>query len=574
MSRELANAILERDVALWNMYGPTETTIWSSVQRIKQESGRITIGHPIGNNTFYVLDPAGQPVPIGVVGELHIGGDGVARGYLNRQELTRERFLPDPFTAWSSTKQMYRTGDLARYLADGRVEYLGRLDFQVKIHGHRIELGEIAAILSEHPHVRQVVVTVYSNNGDQSLVAYLLPHEDIEKPTTSVLREYLRNHLPGYMIPSAFVYLTEFPLTPNRKIDTRALPPPDKSLGISEEFVAPRNQMEEMLLPIWQDVLQREPISIYDNFFELGGHSLIAARLFAEIEAVTGKTMPLAQLFSSPTIAELSAYMMVEHKAPDLSVIVPIQPKGDESPFFYVAPYSISVLQLHDIAQNFSERPFYGIQPLGLGEGEETHTSIEAMAAHNIEAMRSIQPQGPYYLGGHCSGSWVAYEMAAQLEQLGETVAFLAIVDNHAPTYREPGRGSMRHQISRLLYYLSDRRLFHALAWQIKLFTEKWLFHKHGTAAQQRIQVVRNTHDRAFENYKATHNYTGPMTIIRSSENIVRYASDDWYKLWQEMTIQEIEIVDIHSTHAMLVFNPQAEELAHHILTGIEQSNK
>ena len=576
LPRELAQAILARGVELWNMYGPTETTIWSSIQQITPDQNRITIGRPIGNNTFYVLDPSGQPVPIGVAGELYIGGDGVARGYLNRPELTCERFRPDPFTCWSSTGRMYRTGDLARYLPDGAVEYLGRIDFQVKIHGHRIELGEIEAALSAHPHVREVVVAVHNNQNDQILAAYIvphaMPHESEKHPTTMQIRDFLRASLPDYMLPAAFVYLQEFPLTPNRKINRQALPPPGSALPISQGYAAPRDHLEQLLVSIWQDVLQRKPIGIHDDFFALGGHSLNALRLFTRLEKSTGKSMPLTTLFVAPTIAELAARMSEEGWTPDWSVLVPIQPNGHKPPFFMIAPYAVSVLELNDIGGHFEERPFFGIQPLGLQEGEEIHDTLQAMAAHYIQAIRSVQPHGPYYLGGHCSGAWVAYEMAAQLEEMGETVGFLALIDSKAPTYCEPDRGSLRYLINRLRYYQRDGRLFNAVRWQIKLLAEKWFLYRYGTAQQKRILAVREIHYAAFNSYQARRDYTGPMTIIRSTDNLNRYLLDDWYANWLEMTTWEAEILDIDSTHAMLIFDPQAEQLAGHLKAGMEPS--
>ena len=310
LTHELAQSILARDVELWNMYGPTETTIWSSVQQISANQSQISIGKPIANNSFYVLDAHGQPVPIGVAGELYIGGDGVARGYLNRPELTDERFVPDPYTEWSSTGRMYRTGDLVRYLASGTVEYLGRIDFQVKIHGHRIELGEIEAALSRQPHVGEVVVTVHTTPNDAILAAYIVPHDEEERPTITALREILRAQLTDYMIPSAFVYLDEFPLTPNRKINRKALPAPDSFRpDLESSYMAPRTDLETVLADILAALLGLEKVGIHDDFFELGGHSLQATRYVARVGQALRMELSLWSFLRAPNVADLAAHL-------------------------------------------------------------------------------------------------------------------------------------------------------------------------------------------------------------------------------------------------------------------------
>lgn len=309
LSRELANAILERDVELWNMYGPTETTVWSSIHRIQAGSGQIRIGRPIGNTTLYILDPYGHPVPIGVAGELYIGGDGVARGYLNRPKLTAERFLPSPFAS-NEHERLYRTGDLARYGVDGVVEYLGRTDFQVKVHGHRIELGEIEAALTAYPPAREAVVTVHSHEGDQILVAYMVLHVEKEQPTVTAVRDYLRQSLPDYMIPSAFVYLDTFPLTPNRKVDRKALPAPDSYRpDLDNQYIAPRNDVETILTTILAELLGIEKVGIRDDFFELGGHSLQATRFVARVGEAFRMEMPLWTFLRAPNTIALAEYL-------------------------------------------------------------------------------------------------------------------------------------------------------------------------------------------------------------------------------------------------------------------------
>ncbi len=295
-----------------NAYGPTEATITSTLyESFEQEEpgagGTVPIGRPISNTESYLLDTRLEPVPVGVAGELYIGGVGLARGYLNRPDLTAERFLPHPFTTEPGAR-LYRTGDLAKYLPDGNIEFLGRVDQQIKLRGYRIELGEIEAALAAHTSVREAVVTLSRKEGaEQRLIAYLVISPQGELPSVSELRGYLKERLPDYMIPSAFVQLEELPLTPNGKIDRRALPTPEEGrLEAGQQYVAPQTQVEELLVGIWEEVLGVERVGIHDNFFELGGHSLLATQLISRVRTAFGIEMPLRQLFESPTVDTLA----------------------------------------------------------------------------------------------------------------------------------------------------------------------------------------------------------------------------------------------------------------------------
>jgi amino acid adenylation domain-containing protein len=308
LPRELANQLMDRTAALWNMYGPTETTIWSSVQRVSAADPEITIGRPIANTEFYILDKNLQPVPVGVPGELLIGGDGLARGYRKRPELTEEKFILHPFSDKPGAR-LYRTGDLARYREDGRVVHLGRLDHQVKLRGFRIELGEIEAILDEHPAVQKNVVIARDTGGGAGnayLAAYIVPKLG-QTPTIGELRRFLQEKLPDYMIPSSFVLLAALPLTPNGKVDRRALPAPDQMRPkLESTFVAARTPTEETLVGIWREVLGVERVGIHDNFFELGGHSLRAIQIISRIQSAFDVELSLRALFSTPTVAGLA----------------------------------------------------------------------------------------------------------------------------------------------------------------------------------------------------------------------------------------------------------------------------
>jgi len=427
-------------IPMLNAYGPTEcsddVTHYPISQPPAPEVLNIPIGRPVANTQLYVLDSQLQPVPIGVSGELYVGGIGVGRGYLNNAERTSEVFIADLF-AQKPGARLYKTGDKARYLSDGNIEFLGRLDHQVKIRGFRIELGEIEAVLTQHPEVREVVVIAWEDQpDDKHLVAYVVPNQEVEtQHFLSLLRRFLKEKLPDYMIPSAFVMLETLPLTPNGKVDRRALPAPDKSHRSFEEgFVPPRNSLEQQLVQIWEDVLDVHLVGVRDNFFELGGHSLLAVRLMAQIQQQFGKNLPLAALFQDPTIEHLASILRQHTDSLSWSPLVAIQPGGSSRPFFCVSGAGGNVLYFYDLARHIgSDQLFYGLQAVGLDGESEPYTRIEDIAAHYIEALQTIQPQGPYLLGGHSVGGWVAFEMAQQLLHQGQEVALVAILDTEAP---------------------------------------------------------------------------------------------------------------------------------------------
>jgi amino acid adenylation domain-containing protein len=306
---ELADALLSRCGSLWNMYGPTETTIWSAVHPVESADRAIPVGRPIANTHIYIVDRYGQLAPIGVAGELLIGGDGLARGYLGRPELTAEKFIPDPFSGEPEAR-LYRTGDLARYLSNGNIELLGRIDHQVKVRGYRIELGEIETVLAEHPAVREAVVIVREDvPGDKRLVGYIVSTHD-PNPTTTELRTFLQQKLPEYMVPGAFVFMDALPLTPNRKVDRRALPAPDTTRPeLESAFVEPESGVEKVVAGIWAAALGLQRVGIHDNFFDLGGHSLLLAKVHGQLQAALRRDVPMIELFRYPTISTLAKYL-------------------------------------------------------------------------------------------------------------------------------------------------------------------------------------------------------------------------------------------------------------------------
>ncbi len=438
LPRDLADRLLDRSASLWNLYGPTETTIWSTVERIDR-GDPISIGRPIANTSIYILDRLLQPVPVGVRGDLYIGGHGLARGYRNRPDLTSERFIQNPLGI-ETDPIIYRTGDLARWLPDGRIEHLGRSDFQVKIRGFRVELGEIEAALATHPQVGQCVVAAKDDaQGMKQLAAYIIPTG--EPPPTASLSALLRASLPKYMVPSHFVFLERFPFTANMKIDVAALPPPraavrDRSDRIRTE---PRGRLEVQLAALWRQVLADETIGVDENFFDLGGHSLKAVQLMSQLERVTGRRLPLAMLFQAPTVTAMARLLAASDWSPSWRSLVAIQPTGSLPPVFAIPGVGGNVLMFARFAKLLgADRRFYGLQARGLDDSDRPFRSIARMAEHYIAEVRSVQAHGPYVLVGSCTGGVVAYEMTQQLRALGEEVALILVESWHPASAQAP----------------------------------------------------------------------------------------------------------------------------------------
>jgi amino acid adenylation domain-containing protein len=309
---ELAKRLLATGGELWNLYGPTETTIWSTVHRMDDCGGLVPIGKPIANTEAFVLDANRELTPVGVAGELYLGGDGLARGYLGRAELTAEKFVTHPFRPGD---RLYRTGDLVRWLADGNLEYLGRLDHQLKLRGYRIELGEIEVALEQQPDIQQAAVVLHLDTlGEQRLTAYLVTRGDASIDP-SALREALSHKLPSYMVPSALVRLNELPLTPNKKVDRKTLAARPFEVPVSSVYVPPRTNAEQKVAAIWQELLRTERIGVSDNFFDLGGYSLLVVQLQSRLLQQFQKELSLVELFQHPTVAS-QASLIVQPQSP------------------------------------------------------------------------------------------------------------------------------------------------------------------------------------------------------------------------------------------------------------------
>lgn len=457
LPRSLANAILATGAELWNVYGPTETTIWSTSVLVEKSDSPVSIGRPLANTQVYVLDENSNRLPIGIPGELYIAGDGVSRGYLNRPDLTSERFVEDVFGSKKAstidegtaiddgaaqTRKMYRTGDQVRMNPDGQLEYIGRLDNQVKVRGYRIELGEIEAVLVKHPEIQQAVVVAREDTpGDQRLVAYIIgSNRELQNTADSgefshlreELREFLSKSLPSFMVPATFVPLGSFPLTPNGKVDRKALPAPasDNKVHGGDEDQAPQSELERKLIQIWEKVLGVKNIGRNDNFFDLGGNSLLGIRLLSGIERALNIRVPVAVIFQGQTVAAM-AITLADNNEIDLHLrAVAVQPHGDLPPLFFIPGVNGNVIGYEEFATGLGQdRPLYGLRSVGLEGESDPLNDLPSIARHFVADVKKVQPQGPYNFVGFCIGGIVAFEMAQQLKAEGEEVEFLGLID-------------------------------------------------------------------------------------------------------------------------------------------------
>jgi amino acid adenylation domain-containing protein len=429
-------------VRLVNGYGPTETTIAVTLSDVagprvpECDVEEVPIGRPVANNFIDVLDPDLAPVPAGQPGELHIGGAGLARGYLNRPDLTAEKFIPDPRRPGG---RLYKTGDLGRYREDGQLEFLGRVDFQVKVRGYRIELGEVEAAIGQHPSVRDAVVVARPDaSGQQMLAAFVVPREgSVDGLDIAELRGFLRSNLPGYMVPAHILPLAALPLTPANKIDRGALPDPGVDLlNASQDKAGPRNDFERALAALWEEVLDVRPVGVTDNFFDLGGHSLLAAELTRRIQQQLGHNLPLGALLTAPTVQALVSLMERRPQESTPSSIIPLHSGGDRPPLFLAAGIGGHVFTFREFAHLLGDdQPVYGLEAIGVDGSQVPPDRMEDIAAHYVREITTLYPHGPYLLGGYSLGAVTAFAVAQHLTDLGRRVELLIVFDMLAPGY-------------------------------------------------------------------------------------------------------------------------------------------
>lgn len=582
---------------VFDLYGPSEDTTYSTFTL--RDEGAATIGRPISNTQAYILDAHLQPVPVGIPGELYLGGDGLARGYLHRPELTNERFIKNPFGQNQSTR-LYKTGDLTRYKSNGEIEYLGRIDNQVKIRGFRIELGEIENRLLNHASIKETIVIADENRtGEKRLVAYVVPKEN-KSVKVGELREFIKQTLPEYMCPSAFVELAGMPLTPNGKINRKALPAPSDELSVADRnFVAHRSDLESRLVAMWETILQVKPIGVRDDFFELGGHSLQAVRMFAEIEKTFNVNIPLATLFQAGTIEKLAEILRQDGWAEPESSLVPIQTNGTKPIFFCVHAKGGNVLFYRDLSRHLGDdQPFYGIQARRLGGRQVGHDRIEEMAEFYIKEIQKIQPQGPYYLGGSSFGGLAAFEMAQQFRARRHEVALIALLDTGTPDY--PKMLPETSKISAKFYSLTRRfqqqrdnlqsldgrgKVDYALAKLAKVKLKyrrkirdnyKKIVRKFYSSTIGKGAVPKSYIQLEDQIWRAGQRYTpqvypGNVTLFRATLQPLGIVPDTTLG-WEKLVGGELEIYEIPGHHGSIVAEPYVSVLAEKLKFCIEKA--
>jgi amino acid adenylation domain-containing protein len=546
-----------------NGYGPTENTTFTCCYHIPRPLDEtlmsIPIGHPIGNTRVYVLDPQMQQVPVGVPGELYAAGAGLARGYQNRADLTAERFVDNPFAAG---EKLYKTGDLVRYLTDGNLEFLGRIDHQIKLRGFRIELGEIEAVLRRHSQVDNCTVVLREDTpGDKRLVAYAIPQPQHEI-SEQTLRQYMKEQLPEYMVPAAIVIMDELPLTANGKIDHKALPPPSATPtgGAGDK---PRNTFEFHLIKIWEDVLGRNPIGIHDNFFELGGHSLLAVKLFDQIEKHFGKKLPLDTLwFEGATVETLASILEREQETILWPELVQIKAGGDMTPLFCIHTMGGNLFHYYELARALSPQlPVYGLQARGVYGKQTPRDNIADIANDCINAMRQRQASGPYRIAGFSSGGIVAFEMAQQLHAAGEVVSCLALLDCYAP-----GVSFKRNFWKELYKFLTFKNLRRH---QERIYHQ--ILHPLGLRRLRNMKTIGEIHRWAHWSYKPEP-YPRRIDLFVASES-EKHATDPLLG-WSKVARGELMIHSVPGTHGLMVKHPDVEVLAEQLQYILDYNNQ
>ena len=555
-----------------NMYGPTENTTFTSGYTATDEAGLaagVPIGRPVANTQVYVLDSRLNPVPVGAEGELYVGGDGLALGYLNRPELTAEKFIPSPFEA---DARLYRTGDMARWRPDGNLEFLGRRDSQVKIRGFRIELGEVESALETHPQVASCAVTTqHLDDGNKLLTAFVVGREAADI-TAEMLRSWLKNKLPAYMVPGRFLQLPALPLNVNGKVDRKSLNElPAKEMTGDGGFELPCNDLERKLADLWKTLLRREKISIRENFFHLGGDSLLAVQLACAIEKMTGVELPMATLFQSPTIESLARRLSEKDWSPAWSSLVPLKTEGSRPPLFFVHGVRGEVYRYLDLVRRLpADQPCYGIQAVGLDGRANRHVTVEEMAAHYVEELLAFQPAGAFYLAGYSMGGWIAYEMAQQLRRRGRQVLLLALFDS-GPA----GKVALSPYASQMAVFIPRRCVHHLRRWlklprreQFAYLRRRWIsFRQLFTQNRDSASAVTAPPEKSSEPPKVAGDYIDYYHAVAASYQIREYSgpvevfvSDQhhpgWKSYWKHQALGGASIHRIPGEHFEIFSEP------------------
>ncbi len=600
------------DCTLHNQYGPSESHVVAAYRLAGDPAAWMElppIGRPITNAHLRILDEHLQSVETGVAGELYIGGVCLADGYLNRPQLTAERFITNPSHAIEGgtndeskhSARLYRTGDLARRLSDGNVEFLGRIDHQVKIRGYRIETGEVEAALLSHTLIREAVVTAREDaTATRRLVGYIVgkdPHAHV-LPTSSELRSFLRQTLPEFMIPSAFLHLDSLPLTPNGKVDRAALPAPAvERAGTQQSIAPPTNDMEARLQEIWERVLDVRPIGVKDNFFELGGDSLQAVAMLIEIKEAFGKNLPASSLLGEGTIESLAQTICATSaEEEEWSSLVPIQTGGTRPPIFFAHAIGGEVYSYKALARHLgADQPFYGLQARGLDGKQAPFRDMVAMAAEYTEEVLRVQPHEPFLLGGYSLGGTIAFEMAQQLYSKGHREIHVLILDEEAPGHAASGFRSVFNVARNFPYWFLHhvaRRPEHELRESVRRNLKRFARHirqslggrvdsspeayEAGLAGIVDITQLPEIHRKvdaalyeAWVKYEPRA-YPGRLMLFRTQAQPL-FSGFGKDKGWNRLTAEGVEVKIVPGNHNSMYEEPNALPLAREIKAYLEQ---
>ena len=583
---ELADKLLVLCKQVWNLYGPTETTILSTAKRIKEINAVVTIGKPMANTQVYILDESLQPLPETVIGNIYIAGDGLARGYINNPTLTNEKFIQNPFQDNPAVK-MYQTGDLGIYLNSGEIVYMGRSDDQVKIRGLRIELGEIEHQLKKQDAIKDAIVIV----RDELLVAFFIPTNGFKTNMIDKWKLELNQVLPRYMVPNEFYQILQFPLTPNGKVNKKALPKNPQT--VQNKFEAPRNSMEEIISIIWMNVLKKEKLGVRDNFFELGGHSNLAVMAIIRLEKETGIRLPVSAIFQSPTIEELSKLAMSNDKdkinleSARISAIVPLKPTGTKPPLLIVHGFNMSVLMFMPIAKLLDkEQPVYGLQPKNLHRLDLPMLTMEELATEYIQEILEKLPSEKYALAGYSFGGFVAFEMAKQLRSMGKTVTMLAMFDCNSETgyFKEATHKSMLRKVYRQfpkMYFILKSATNYpeeTITYQKRFLKNKWrAITKNGKSSGEEeslkhISLLDIRYEYALLHYQM-HLSANDIDLFRVQKRIY-FVPDQVYLGWRKYTMRSVFVHEVPGDHKTFLMHPNQKEFAKVLQSVLNKRNQ
>jgi len=571
--------------SLWNLYGPTETTVYSAQKHIENIRD-ITIGSAIDNTTIYILNENLDIVTGGIEGEIVIAGDGVAKGYLNRPELTAEKFISNPFSQ-KAGELMYRTGDLGKINSEGELEFLGRIDQQMKVRGYRIEPAEIEYALLKEDGIKEALVITRDDVSDETnLVAYIASDHDGHKidlkSEIDRIKKALLRKLPVYMLPDYFVFVTSIPVTPNGKIDRKLLPKPQFNLAnLSGEYTAPRSDAEKLLVNIWQELMGVEKISVNDDFFSLGGHSLVAVQIMVRIEKGTGKRLPLATLFEHSTIAKLALCLDTADQFLNWNSLVPIKPKGSKTPLYIVHGEGLTVLCFNTLARHLdADQPVYGLQARGLKAGTPPDT-IEGMASKYINEVIAQNPEGPYFLAGYSVGGYIAVEMRKQMTAIGKKVKVI-IFDTDAEKANYRGWAYLLpKKIKRHVPLLvnSVKAIITHPGHKVKNAAQTLTQKKAASTVSDRaskkfyeqIEKTKDSLKSALGNY-SLEPFDDKIYLFKAN-TCTHYSEDTEFLGWKKYATRGVEMIEVPGDHLSMLLTPNAEEFAASLQSVIDNTS-